>query len=67
MSGYKLSFLPFDDAGNAGAEMDLVTGFVTDPVARSFWGRPVDAIADAHGALLISDDYAGAIYQLYPR
>jgi glucose/arabinose dehydrogenase len=64
-AGYKVVYFPFDDAGNAGAEINLVTGFVTDPVARAFWGRPVDAIADANGNILISDDYAGAIYQLY--
>lgn len=66
-SGYKVSYFPFDDAGNAGNEMDLVTGFVTDPDARSVWGRPVDVIADAGGNLLISDNSAGAIYQLYPK
>lgn len=66
-AGYKVVFFPFDDAGNVGAEMDLVTGFVTDPDARTVWGRPVDAVADAKGNLLISDDLAGAIYQLYPR
>lgn len=66
-AGYKVVFFPFDDAGNAGAEIDLVTGFVTNPDTRSAWGRPVDAIADAKGNLLISDDLAGAIYQLYPR
>ncbi|RZI44760.1 sugar dehydrogenase [Herbaspirillum sp. HC18] len=65
-AGYKVVYFPFDDAGNAGAEMDLVSGFVTDPVNRDLWGRPVDVIADAGGNLLISDDYAGAIYQLYP-
>jgi glucose/arabinose dehydrogenase len=64
-AGYKVTYFPFDGVGNASPEMDLVTGFVTDPVARSFWGRPVDAIADAKGGILISDDYAGAIYQLY--
>lgn len=66
-AGYKVVFFPFDDAGNAGAEIDLVTGFVTNPDTRSVWGRPVDAVADAKGNLLISDDLAGAIYQLYPR
>jgi glucose/arabinose dehydrogenase len=66
-AGYRVTYFPFDDAGNAGAEMDLVSGFVTDAVGRSFWGRPVDAIADASGGILISDDYAGAIYQLYQR
>lgn len=66
-AGYKVVYFPFDAANNAGAEIDLVTGFVTDPDARTLWGRPVDVIADAKGNLLISDDYAGAIYQLYPR
>ncbi len=66
-AGYKVSYFPFDAAGNAGAEYDLVTGFVTDPAARTVWGRPVDVIPDARGNLLISDDYANAIYQLYPR
>lgn len=66
-AGYKVVYFPFDAAGNAGAEVDLVTGFVTDPEARTRWGRPVDAIADANGNLLISDDLAGAVYQLYPR
>jgi glucose/arabinose dehydrogenase len=65
-SGFKVVYFPFDGSGNAGSEVDLVTGFVTDPDNRSFWGRPVDAIADANGNILISDDYAGAIYQLYP-
>jgi glucose/arabinose dehydrogenase len=65
-AGYKVIYIPFDASGNAGAETDLVTGFVTDPDARTFWGRPVDVIPDGQGGLLISDDYAGAIYQLYP-
>lgn len=65
-AGYKVVYFPFDDAGNAGAEIDLVSGFVTDTEQRAFWGRPVDVIADAKGNLLISDDYADAIYQLYP-
>jgi len=65
-AGYKVVYFPFDGAGNAGAEMDLVTGFVTDAVKGAYWGRPVDAIADASGNILISDDQAGAVYQLYP-
>ena len=65
-SGYKVVYFPFDGAGNAGSEMDLVTGFVTNAETRAVWGRPVDAIADAKGNILVSDDYANAIYQLYP-
>lgn len=65
-AGFKVIYFPFDEAGNPGAEIDLVSGFVTDPDAREVWGRPVDAIADARGNILVSDDHAGAIYQLYP-
>jgi glucose/arabinose dehydrogenase len=65
-AGFKVIYFPFDAAGNPGAEMDLVSGFVIDPDAHTLWGRPVDAIADAKGNILISDDHAGAIYQLYP-
>ena len=65
-AGFKVIYFPFDEAGNPGAEIDLISGFVTDPDARAVWGRPVDAIADAKGNLLVSDDHAGAIYQLYP-
>lgn len=66
-AGYKVSFFPFDDAGNPGAEVELVTGFVSNPEVRnSVWGRPVDVIADARGGLLISDDFANAIYRLEP-
>jgi glucose/arabinose dehydrogenase len=65
-AGYKVSYFPFDDFGNAGAELDLVSGFVTDPDERDVWGRPVDVIPDARGNLLVSDDLAGAIYLLYP-
>jgi len=65
-AGYKVSFFPFDDAGNAGAEVDLISGFVTNPDRREVWGRPVDVVPDTRGNLLVSDDHAGAIYQLYP-
>ncbi len=66
-AGYKVSYFPFDSAGNPGAEVPLVTGFVTNPDDKdSVWGRPVDAIADARGGILISDDFSGAIYRLAP-
>jgi glucose/arabinose dehydrogenase len=66
-AGYKVTYFPFDGAGNAGAEIDLVTGFIIDPAAHTYWGRPVDVIADSKGNFLISDDFAGAIYQLFPQ
>jgi glucose/arabinose dehydrogenase len=60
-------YFPFESAGGAGNEMDLISGFVTDPNARLFWGRPVDVIADGRGGMFISDDFAGAVYQLYQK
>src|SRR6185503_19084966 len=44
-----------------GDQVDLVNGWAN---ATSNWGRPVDVAVDASGALLISDDQAGAIYKL---
>jgi glucose/arabinose dehydrogenase len=34
---------------------------------QKFWGRPVDVLVMPDGALLISDDYAGAIYRVTYR
>src|SRR3569623_586589 len=64
-AGYKVAFIPIDSAGNASSAVDLVSGFVLDPAARTVCVRPVDAIANAVGDILFSDDLAGAIYQLY--
>jgi len=36
-------------------------------VGRFKWGRPVDVLVMADGALLVSDDYAGAIYRVSYR
>lgn len=64
--GYAIVFLPlraddgFDDA------LDLVTGFLADPARiDTAWGRPVDVIPARDGNLYISDDRAGAVYELY--
>jgi uncharacterized protein (TIGR03437 family) len=46
-----------------GAQIDLVTGWLDD-TSQNAWGRPVDAVVDQTGSLLISDDAAGAIYKL---
>jgi glucose/arabinose dehydrogenase len=33
-------------------------------IGRFKWGRPVDALVMPDGALLVSDDYAGAVYRI---
>jgi hypothetical protein len=61
-TGYKVVFFPWDAVtGRPGAQVDLVTGWASD---FDQWGRPVDVAVDRLGAILISDDYSGAIYRL---
>jgi glucose/arabinose dehydrogenase len=62
LTGYKVAYFPWDSATQTpGAQQDLVSGWL---VGSSRWGRPVDAVVDQQGALLISDDYSGTIYRL---
>ena len=50
--------------GTLTPSVTLVGGF--ENADGSFWGRPVDAVPGADGALYVSDDDAGAIYRLVP-
>jgi glucose/arabinose dehydrogenase len=63
--GHKVIYWPWRD-GRPGEEIDLVSGWIIDPVAQSRWGRPVDAVPDLEGNLIISDDYSGTLYKLSP-
>jgi glucose/arabinose dehydrogenase len=59
--GYKVVYFPYDIATQTlGDQLNLVTGWTTGGT----WGRPVDAIVDNQGNLLISDDSSGTIYKL---
>ncbi len=61
-TGYKIIYYPFDSASKTpGAQVDFVTGFLE---SGNDWGRPVQAIVDSAGALLISDDGASVIYRM---
>ncbi len=60
-TGYKIVYFPYDIATQTmGNQLNLVTGWATGGT----WGRPVDAVIDAQGNLLISDDNSGTIYKL---
>lgn len=66
--GYKVAFLPLRYDNGFDDPIDLVTGFLTDPGdTTSVWGRPVDVIPSRTGNLYISDDLAGAVYELYQK
>ncbi|HXI40982.1 MAG TPA: hypothetical protein VNH83_13445, partial [Bryobacteraceae bacterium] len=63
-TGYKVAYFPWSPSTQLpGAQIDFVTGWLDD-ASQNAWGRPVDAVVDKAGGLLISDDTAGAIYQL---
>lgn len=64
-SGHAFVLFP-KTSGGLGASVDLVTGFVTDPVQKQRWGRPVDAAVAPDGGLYLSDDYSGTVYHLTP-
>jgi glucose/arabinose dehydrogenase len=69
--GYKAVFMAMQPDGSFADAIDLVAGFWPDPQdgdpmeADLAWGRPVDVIPNRDGNLYISDDRAGAVYELY--
>jgi glucose/arabinose dehydrogenase len=61
-SGGLVNFVPIKADGTAGASTVFAEGFL-DPDTGSYRGRPVDVAVWKDGSLLVSDDYAGAIYR----
>ena len=59
-SGYRVMTARIDGARVLGYE-PLIEGFMAN---EKNWGRPVDVLVMPDGALLISDDQAGAVYRL---
>ncbi|UYZ64288.1 PA14 domain-containing protein [Hymenobacter weizhouensis] len=64
-TGYKVVYFPWDaSTQRPTSQQDLVTGFL---VNGNVVGRPVDAVVDRQGDMLISDDHSGTIYKLSYR
>jgi glucose/arabinose dehydrogenase len=64
-SGYKLVRVKFN--GDKPAEvLDFATGWlnINETGQNEAWGRPVDVITGADGALYVSDDRAAVIYRI---
>jgi hypothetical protein len=59
-SGYRVSMVKVE-AGRAVAYEPFITGWLQDEKA---WGRPADVLVLPDGSMLVSDDYAGAIYRV---
>ncbi|MDM7916744.1 MAG: sorbosone dehydrogenase family protein, partial [Candidatus Eisenbacteria bacterium] len=59
--GYRVVTVEPDGDGRAGPPEVFAEGWLRD---GSVSGRPVDVLALPDGSLLVSDDYAGAIYRV---
>lgn len=59
--GYRVMLVRLDDAGEPESYEPFVEGWLQGEEA---WGRPVDVLVMPDGALLVSDDEAGAIYRI---
>jgi len=58
--GYRVTLVRLEN-GKAIAYEPFATGWLQGEKA---WGRPADVLVMADGSLLVSDDYAGAIYRI---
>jgi glucose/arabinose dehydrogenase len=62
-SGYLINFVPIKADGNAGPSEVFADGFLDKVTGRAL-ARPVDVANLPDGSILVSDDYAGAIYRI---
>jgi glucose/arabinose dehydrogenase len=60
--GARIMFTPIKDDGTAGPTEVFAEGWLTP--SGEYMGRPVDVQQLKDGSLLVSDDYAGAIYRI---
>lgn len=60
--GYRVMRIKFDKTGNAVSSQPFAWGWLNKDGSK--WGRPVDVKELPDGALLISDDEAGAIWKI---
>ncbi|MEI7785093.1 MAG: PQQ-dependent sugar dehydrogenase [Betaproteobacteria bacterium] len=62
-SGGEVQFVPIGADGKAGKMEVFASGFL-DPDTGLYRGRPVDIAVMKDGSILVSDDFAGAIYRI---
>ena len=62
--GYRLMMVDLNERGEAVNYEPFVTGWL-DPAEDDVWGRPVDLEFLPDGSLLVSDDFANAVYRIY--
>ncbi|MDB5623220.1 MAG: yliI [Devosia sp.] len=63
LSGYKLTFVPFENGKPVGLPRDILTGFLSPDEKFSF-GRPVGVALAADGSVLMADDVGDVIWRI---
>ena len=62
--GYDVYFCKADDRGKVIERNVFISGWLSED-KKDVWGRPVDVLTCSDGSLLISDDFADAIYRVF--
>jgi glucose/arabinose dehydrogenase len=62
--GYRITLVRIDASGAAVGYEPFAQGWLQ---GERVWGRPADVLVAPDGSLLVSDDYAGAIYRIRYR
>ncbi len=62
--GARVMFTAIEKDGSAGKTVPFAEGWLNDDTGE-YYGRPVDVAQLPDGSLLVSDDYAGAIYRIW--
>ncbi len=60
--GYRITMVEIDEHNNASGYKPFAEGWLDD---GDVWGRPVDIELLPDGSMLVSDDFADAIYRIY--
>lgn len=67
-TGYKVVFVPFDEAGKPKKYYeDFLTDFLIDPSGPTTWGRPVGLLVLPDGSLLVTEEANNRIYRIQYR
>jgi glucose/arabinose dehydrogenase len=61
--GARVMFTAVNEDGSAGETMAFAEGWLDDDTGE-YYGRPVDVAQLADGSILVTDDYAGAVYRI---
>ncbi|MBF0679679.1 MAG: sorbosone dehydrogenase family protein [Devosia sp.] len=63
LSGYKLTFVAFENGKPVGMPRDILTGFLSPDESHSY-GRPVGVAHAADGSVLMADDVGDVIWRV---